>query len=75
MNYHAARVNIRVRKRRMDREASQLAAQAQRFADCISVGGPYSRDAANLLELANRVVMNAAWLDATQETLDGMEEE
>jgi len=75
VNYRAARMNIRVRKRRMGREANRLAAQAQRFADCISIGSPYSRDAADLLELANRVVMNAAWLDATQETLDDVEEE
>lgn len=54
--------------RRLEREAHKFAVQASMFAECVSVGGPYSEDAARLLKGAARLVLSAARLDAIQDT-------
>lgn len=59
--------NSRAARRRMQRDANRLAMDAQRFADMIKLGGPYSEDAERLLKQSVRLVLCAARLDAQEE--------
>ena len=59
--------DARTHRRQMIREARKLSWETERFASLAEDGGPYTREALDLLKIASSIVMRASILDGVED--------